>query len=85
MSAAGNENTNTNPNFIFTMKETKLYVPVVTLSAKDIQKLSKLLSKGSEMSVFWNEYKAKSKNSNTANEYRYFLESSLVESIDCLF
>ena len=76
MPAAGNENTNTNPNFIFTMKETKLYVP---------SSLSKLLSKGFEMSVFWNEYKAKSKNNNTANEYRYFFGLNLVESIDCLF
>ena len=40
-----------NPNdFVFTIKETKLYVPVVTLSGTDNQKLSKLLSKGFEKS-----------------------------------
>ena len=39
------------------MKDTKLYVTVVTLSSKDNQKLSKLLSKGFEISVYWNEYK----------------------------
>ena len=33
--AAGNDNTNANPNNIFTIKDTKLYVPVVTLSARD--------------------------------------------------
>ena len=39
------------PNdFVFTIKETKLYVPVVTLSGTDNQKLSKLLSKGFEKS-----------------------------------
>ena len=46
MSAAGADNANANPNnIIFTIKDTKLYVPVFTLSAKDNQSLSKLLSK----------------------------------------
>ena len=41
-----NENTNETPNnIIFTVKDTKLHVSVVTLSAKDNQKLSKLQSK----------------------------------------
>ena len=41
-------------NIIFTIKDKKLYVPVVALSGKDNQKLSKLLSKGFEMLVYWN-------------------------------
>ena len=58
LSAAGADNANANScNIIFTIRETKLYVPVVTLSAKDNQKLSKLLSKGFEILVCWNEYK----------------------------
>ena len=53
MSAGGNGNTNANPdNIISTTKETKLYVPVVTLLTKDNQKLSKLLSKGFQRSVY---------------------------------
>ena len=52
---------------------------VVTLSAKDNQKLSKRLSAGFERSIYWNEFKTKSENKNTTNEYRYFLESSFVE------
>ena len=59
-------------------KTTKLYLPIVTLSARDNQKLSKLLSKGFEWSVYWNEYKTKSENKNTANKFRYFLESNFV-------
>ena len=79
MPALGPDNTNANPkNIIFTIKDTKLYVPVVTSSAKDNQKLSKLLSKGSERSVHWNEYKTKSESKNTANKYRCFLESNFV-------
>ena len=46
-----NEDANAN-NIIFTIKDTKLNVPVVTLSARDNQKLSKLLSKGFERSVY---------------------------------
>ena len=72
-----NENANAN-NIIFTIKDTKLYVPVVSLSAKDNQKLSRLLSKGFERSVYWNEYKTKGDNKNTANEFRYFFESNFV-------
>ena len=61
-----NDNDNAN-NITFTIKDTKLYVPVVTLSARDNQQLSKLLSKGSEKSVYWNEYKTKSENKNATN------------------
>ena len=75
--------TNSN-NIIFPIKDTKLYVPVVTLSAKDNQKLSKLLSKGSERSVYWNEYKTKSDNKDIVNEWRYFLELNFSELTDCL-
>ena len=44
---AGNDKTNANPNnVIFTNKDTKLYVLVATISAKDNQKLSELFNKG---------------------------------------
>ena len=65
---AHNGNTNENPNnIIFTIKN---YVSVVTLSAKDNQKLPKYLSKVFEKLVYWNEYKTKSDNKNTTNKYR---------------
>ena len=78
--AAGNENANDNDNanIIFTIKGTKLYVPVVTLSARDNQKLSEILTKWFERSIYWNEYKTKRENKNTTNEFRYFLESNFV-------
>ena len=79
LAAAGDENDNANFNNInFTFKDTKLYVPVVTLSAKENEKLSKLFSKGFERSVYWNEYKTRSENKNVTNEYRYFLEPNFV-------
>ena len=42
LAAAGNNNTDANPNNImFTIKNTKLYAPVVTLLARNNRKLSK--------------------------------------------
>ena len=56
-SAADNDNvSNIDYNIIFTIKHTKLYVSVVTLSPRDNKKLSKLFSKGFERSVYWTEY-----------------------------
>ena len=80
MSAAGADNVNADANnLIFTIKEAILcsYRHFI-LSAKENQKLSKLLSKGFERSVYWNEYKTKSENKNTTNEYRYFNKSNFV-------
>ena len=50
-----NDDANSN-NLTFTIEDTKLYVPVVTLSAKDNKRLSNLLSKEFEISVYWNEH-----------------------------
>ena len=79
LSAAGVDNVNGNDsdnNITFTIKETKLYVPVVTLSRRDNQKLSKPLGKGFKRPVYWNEYKTKIKNKNATNKFRFFLESN---------
>ena len=48
LSILGNESDNTNAdsnNIIFTIKDTKLYVPLVTSLTEDNQKLSKFLNK----------------------------------------
>ena len=48
-----NDNVNADSNnIIFTIKDTKLYVPVATLLAKYNQKLSKLVSKAFEILVY---------------------------------
>ena len=67
---------NDDNNVIFTIKDTKLYVPVVALSARDNRKLSKILSKEFERSVYWNEYKTKSENifNNVLESIDYLLE-----------
>ena len=53
LSAGGVDNVSANSNnIILTVKDAKLYVPVVTLSTRENKKLSKLLSKGFERSVY---------------------------------
>ena len=69
---------NDGDTIIFTIKDTKLYIHQVTLSAKDKRKMSKFISKSFERTVCWNKYKTKSENKNTTNEYRYFLQSNFV-------
>ena len=81
LSVDGTDNVNDNDddnNIIFAIKDRKLYVPVVNLSARDNQKLSKILSKGFERSVYQNEYKTKSDDKNKTKEFIYFLESNFV-------
>ena len=41
----------------FKITDPKLYAPIVTLSAEDIAKLSKLLGEGFKRPVYWNKYK----------------------------
>ena len=57
LAAACADNVNADSNDIpFNIKDKKLYVSVINLTAKDNQKLSKLHSKGFERSVYWNDY-----------------------------
>ena len=66
LSANGNDNTDANPNdIIFTIKDTKIYAPVVIVSTKDNKKLSQDLSEELERSIHWNEYKRRSENKKT--------------------
>ena len=52
LTSKGTDNTDPDhDDIIFTIKDTKLYVLVVTLLAKDNQVLLKLLSKGFERSI----------------------------------
>ena len=73
-----NDNDNNDSNIVFPIKNITLHAPVVTLSSRDNRKLSKLLSKGFERSVYWNEYKTKSENKNTTIQFTYFVESNFV-------
>ena len=51
----------------FKITNTKLHVPIVTLSSKDKVKLVKLLEDGFKRPVYWNEYQTKRKTRNLVN------------------
>ena len=57
---------------------TKLYVPVVTLSSKDSVKLIKLLEEGFKRSGYWNKYQTKTETRNLENNNltRFLLDAS---------
>ena len=60
----------------FEIINTKLYVPIVTLSSKDNVKLAKLLEEGFKRSVYWNEYQIESRNFDNNNLKRFPLDAS---------
>ena len=43
----------------FKITNSKLYVPIVTLSSKNHVKLVKLLEEGFKSPIYWNEYQTK--------------------------
>ena len=57
---------------VFIINDTKMYVPVVTLSKEDNKDFFEQQNKGFERSIYWNEYKTKEINANTdANVFKY--------------
>ena len=60
------------------MTSTKLYVPVVTLSTKDNENLTKQLDGTFKRSVYWNEHKSKieTKAADNNNVTRFSLDAS---------
>ena len=60
---AGGDNAN-DKETTFQIISAKLYVPVVTLSTKDNENVTKQLDEGFKTSVYWNEYKSKIKTKN---------------------
>ena len=70
----------------FKIGKTKLYVPIVTLSTKDIVKLTKQLNEGFKRHVYWNEYKTKIETQSLDNENltRFYLDASF-QGVKTLF
>ena len=61
----------------FTITDTKIYVPIVTLSIEDNKKLSKLLSEGFKRPVYLNKYKIIPNKTYNENDYiRELLDAS---------
>ena len=65
-------------NTTFKKTNTKLYIPIPTLSSKENVKLVELLEEGFKRSAYWNEYQAKieSRDLDNNNLTRFPLDTS---------
>ena len=68
---------------VFIINDTKLYVPVVTLSNKDFIEQQ---NKGFQRSIYWNECKTKEINENAdANVFKYINLDPSFQGVNRLF
>ena len=71
---------------VFIINDTKMYVPVVTLSKEDNKDFIEQQNKGFQRSIYWNEYKIKEINENAdANEFQYISLDPSFQGVNRLF
>ena len=71
---------------VFIINDTKLYVPVVTLSKEDNKDFIEQQNKGFQRSIYWNEYKTKEINENAdANVFKYINLDPSLQGVNRLF
>ena len=71
---------------VFIINDTKLYVPVVTLSKEDNKDFIDQQNKGFQRSIYWNEYKTKEKNENgVADAVKYINLDPSFQGVNRLF
>ena len=73
-------------NAVFIINDTKLYVPVVTLSKEDNKDFIEQQNKGFQRSIYWNEYKTKEiYDYADANEFKYVNLDPSLQGVNRLF
>ena len=73
-------------NAVFIINDTKMYVPVVTLSKEDNKDFIEQQNKGFQRSIYWNEYKTKEINENAdANVFKYINSDPSFQGVNRLF
>ena len=71
---------------VFIINDTKLYVPVVTLSKQDNKDFIEQQNKGFQRSIYWNEYKTKEINEDAdANVFKYINLDPSFQGVNRLF
>ena len=71
---------------VFIISDTKLYVPVVTLSKEDNKDFIEQQNKGFQRSIYWNEYKTKEQTENAdANAVKYINLDPSFQGVNRLF
>ena len=77
---------NAENNPVFIINDTKLYVPVVTLSKEDNKDFIEQQNKDFQRSIYWNEYKTKAQNENAvANVFKYITLDPSFQGVNRLF
>ena len=77
---------NLHNNPVFIINDTKLYVPVVTLSKEDNKDFIDQQNKGFQRSIYWNEYKTKEQNEDAdANVFKYINLDPSFQGVNRLF
>ena len=66
-------------NATFKIKDTKLYVPVVTLSAENDNKLLGQLKTGFKRTVTWNKYRSEMSNQAQNNNLNCFIDPTFTD------
>ena len=71
---------------VFITNDTKMYVPVVTLSKEENKDFIEQQNKGFQRSIYWNEYKTKEINENAdANVFKYINLDPSFQGVNRLF
>ena len=71
---------------VFIINDTKLYVPVVTLSKEDSKDFIDQQNKGFQRSIYWNEYKTKEQNEDADNNvFKYINLDPSFQGVNRLF
>ena len=71
---------------MFIINDTKLYVPVVSLSKEDNNDFIEQQNKGFERYIYWNEYKTKEQTENAdANVFKYINLDPSFQGVNRLF
>ena len=73
------ERINAPTNAIFKITDTKLYVPVVTLSAKDDNNFLEQLKSGFKRTIKWNKYRAEMTNQTKTNYLNYLIDPAFTK------
>ena len=73
-------------NAVFIINDTKMYVPVVTLSKEHNKDFIEQQNKGFQRSIYWNEYKRKEINEDAdANMFKYINLDPSFQGVNRLF
>ena len=73
-------------NAVFIINDTKMYVPVVTLSKEDTKDFIEQQNKGFQRFIYWNEYKTKEINETAdANVFKYINLDPSFQGVNRLF